>query len=90
MNSCCPHCEELKKRLSNLEEFVYRKHTTALAVRNTIARWPGAFTIQHIEAAIKEFKPDVFAVLKPYAVQQQVSKLERDGVVTRTVHRTNL
>ncbi len=83
--NCCEHCADLLRRMAALEEQVFRKHSARNAIFRVIDAWPGPFTPQQILKALLEFEPEVAAGLKQFAVDQQIKKLERDGVVSRTV-----
>jgi len=77
---------ELRRRVAALEEFIFRTKRAKNCILGIIEKWPGPFTIQQIDQAIREFNPQVAAELKPYAVANKVHQLERDGDVVRTIN----
>lgn len=74
---------ELRRRVHALEEQVFRKHAARRAVEKIVEAWPGPFTIQQIEAALKHSDPAVAAEMKTYAVPQLVGRWEKAGIVQR-------
>lgn len=83
MSNHCEHCADLQRRVAALEEMVFRTHRARKIILQTIEAWPGPFTAQQIETAIKEFHPEVFSGLKPYAVTNQITRLEKTSAVVR-------
>ena len=74
---------ELKRRVSALEEMLFRTHRIRKAIDHVVNNWPGPFTVQEIEKAIREFHAEVWREMKPYAVSNAVRALEKTGVVIR-------
>jgi hypothetical protein len=75
---------ELKRRLSALEEMVFRRHRVRCAVLRIIEIWPGPFTVQSVEDVLKLKYPEAAAEMKPYEVSGHLRKLEKAGHVART------
>lgn len=75
---------DLKRRVSALEEMAFRKHRHRRCLERIVEKWPGPFTCQQIQEAVKEFHPEIFSELKPYAVSSFLGSLERAGSIART------
>ena len=86
--NCCEHCAELQRRVAALEEMVFRTHRSRNAILKLLAEWPGPFTVQQIESALKEREPEISAGLKPYAIASTIARLEKSGTVSRITNGT--
>ena len=74
---CCEHCAELQRRVAALEEMVFRKHAARIAILDLLRAWPGPFTVQQIEAALKERKLEISAGPGPALTKWELEEKEK-------------
>jgi hypothetical protein len=80
--------QELERRVAALEEALFRTHKARKAIESIIKKWPGDFSIQQIESALKEFFPDVARTIKPYGVDTRVRALVKAGALLKVTDGT--